>query len=439
MRNHRILLIKSFLIFVTGFIAVMPHLHAQPDTENYAETIYVNGRDVQKVIDQAPAYSTIVGDDRERMIRNGETIVIDKPLRLTNFRGRLAPGTRDTRILQVDAKHVMIDNFRLYGNYGTVSLGDRRSLLRVRAGHFLIENGQVFDSMKHGIVVRSMDGDTEHGIIRNIVSHNIRRDAISLTGYGDLGFFNRNILIENITAYRSKDRGAVEISDGNENITIRNVYADSCRYGVEIQDHGREGQVNIGIVIEGVDVANTMSAVNFNLSDYGHGNITLRDISGESWPPRSDDRFQDRSPIDIRNVRNVIVENIHISKNNSQPVISIQDSEGLMIRNVFIENQGDTENASIRAVDVSDLLIDGVNVRADGNLGAVVSYQLSGRGDHRNVQIRGISATKDLPVGILLERLPGDATLTNYTITGNLVRIVDRINGSAAYVDGNLE
>lgn len=144
MKNHRILLIKSFLIFVTGFIAGMPHLHAQPDTENYAETIYVNGRDVQQVI--------------------------DKPLRLTNFRGRLAPGTTDTRILQIDAEYV-------------------------------------------------------------------------------------------------------------------------------------------------------------------------------------------------------IVENIHISKNNSQPVISVQYSEGLMIRNVFIENLGDTENASIRAVDVSDLLIDGVNVRTDGNLG----------------------------------------------------------------------
>lgn len=415
----------------------MFYLQAQPNNRDFAETIYVNGADVQQVIDQAPAYSTIVGDDVERLIETGETIIIDKPLRLTNFRGRLAPGATDTRILQIESEHVMVDNFRLYGNRETIEYSDRTSLLRILKGHFLVENGQLFDSMKHGIVVRSMDGDTEHGIIRNIVTRNIRRDGVSLTGYGDLGFFNRNILIENITAYGSNDRGAVEISDGNEQITVRNIYADSCRYGVEVQDHEREGQVNTDVLIEGVHVTNTASAVNLNISDYGHRNITIRDISGDNWPEQSKDRFSNRSPIDVRNVKNLILENVHMNGNYDKAAISIRDSDGIIVRNVFIENHGYEERPAMQITDTSNLLIDGVNLWGGDKIQAVVIYHLSGDTDHRNVQIRGISATKDLPVGIVLERLSGDATLTNYTITDNLVRIIDRINGSAADVGGN--
>ncbi len=214
--------------------------------------------------------------------------------------------------------------------------------------------------MKHGIVVRSMDGDAEHGIISNIVSRNIRRDGISLTGYGVLGFFNRNILIENITAYGSNDRGAVEISDGNEQITVRNIDAVNCRYGVEIQDHKREGQINRGILIEGVAVTNTMSAINCNLSDYGHGNITLRDISGENWPRRSEYRFSDRSPVDIRNADQVIVENVQIRGNQDSFGLSLRDSDTVMMRNVLIENRGDSGYPMIQTIDVSGFQLDGV-------------------------------------------------------------------------------
>lgn len=438
MKYIRIIFIESFLIFAIGIMPGISHLQAQPDTGDYAKVIYVNGRDVQEVIDQAPAYSTIVGDDMERIIQNGETIMIDKPLRLTNFRGRLASGTTDTRIIQIDSEHVVVDNFRLYGNYGTVSIGDRVSLLRIRAGYFLIENGQVFDSMKHGIVVRSQEADTEHGIIRNIVSHNVRRDVISLTGYGDLGFFNRNILVENITAYGSNDRGAVEVSDGNEQITVRNIYADSCRYGVEIQDHGREGQVNNGIVIEGVHVTNTMSAVNFNLSDYGHGNITMRDISGDNWPEQRQDRFRDRSPVDIRSASDVIVENLYITDNDNRTAMAIRNSDGLIVRNVFIANRGATGQPSIRITDVSNLIVDGVKVRSDGAMAEVVNYRLSGAGDAGNVQIHGVSAMQKGSAGIVLDRESQRVTLRHYIIKDNLVSVSDNINGTPSLIEGNL-
>lgn len=440
MKTMRIIRIAAGLclcwwILMTGTAEL---LQAQPSASDYAKTIHVDGRDVQEVIDQAPAYSTIVGDDMERTIETGETIIIDKPLRLTNFRGRLAPGATGTRILQVDAEHVIIEDFRLYGNRETVEYSDRTSLLRILEGHFLVENGQLFDSMKHGIVVRSMEGDTEHGIIRNIVTRNIRRDGISLTGYGDLGFFNRNILVENITVYGSNDRGAVEISDGNEQITVRNIYADTSRYGVEIQDHERQGQVNSDIVIEGVHVSNTMAAVNFNLSDYGHGNITIRDIAGDSWPEHREDRFRDSSPVDIRNVGDVTVDNVHITDNDNRPAMAIRDSDGLMVRNVFVANKGESAYPSILITDVSNLFLDGVNVRSEEAMEAVVAYRLSGSEEARNVQISGISTTHEETAGIMLERDSPKATLGHYTITNNLVPVVDNINGSPSHIEGNI-
>ncbi len=115
------------------------------------------GADVQQVIDQAPAYSTIVGDDVERLIETGETIIIDKPLRLTNFRGRLAPGATDTRILQIESEQVMVDNFRLYGNRETIEYSDRTSLLWILAGYFFSRKRSTvrFDETRHR---RAVDG-----------------------------------------------------------------------------------------------------------------------------------------------------------------------------------------------------------------------------------------------------------------------------------------
>ena len=50
--------------------------------------------------------------------------------------------------------------------------------------------------------------------------------------------------IENIRAYGSRLRGPVEVSDGSEHITVRDIYAESSFYGVDVQDHGRQGMIN---------------------------------------------------------------------------------------------------------------------------------------------------------------------------------------------------
>ena len=81
------------------------------------------------------------------------------------------------------------------------------------------------------------------------------------------------------------DSGAVEASDGSEFITIRDVYAEGCRYGVDIQDHNRPGQINRHIIVDGLHVRNSYMAVRTRNHDFGHDGLTIRNVTGSDWPP----------------------------------------------------------------------------------------------------------------------------------------------------------
>ena len=425
----------------------------------YEPVIYVEGRDIQSVINEAPPYATVVCDFEERVIDEGGTIVIDKPLKLVNLRARLADHAKRTEIVLVMAKDVVITDFRLYGNKGTVEHADRASLILIGEDNFRVENGFVADAMRHGIEVRpDLKGEQLYdGAVRNIVSEGIRRDTVSINGDGRNYLYNHNILVENIWGYGNEDRGPVEVVDGNRNVNVRNVYAEDCEYGVEIHDHaGGPGESQEDIIVEGVYVMNTRQAVSSRQQDYNHINLTIRDVSGDNWPPTNR-----RARVDVAYFDNVRLENIRINNNTGAVGVSVRQSKGVMLRDIFVHNHGEAEESieprvlqgfldaafggaaeappAVEIVDCSDVLVDGVLVRGDIARGSTpLSYRLTGDwGSHRNLQIHNVSAPG--AVGILLEREDENVSLENYMVSGNLARVQDEIAGEGAMISNNME
>ncbi len=62
------------------------------------------------------------------------------------------------------------------------------------------------------------------------------RDLVSISG-GNRGQRIRNVSVENVRLKKGYLRGAVEVSDGTDNITVRHVYAEQAVYAIDVQDH----------------------------------------------------------------------------------------------------------------------------------------------------------------------------------------------------------
>ncbi len=438
--------------------------YATAEATNYEPVIHVNGRDIQTVLDEAPPYATVICDSEERVIGEDETIVIEKPVKLLNLHARLADDVGGTEILVVRAKDVVVKDFRLHGNYDTVGQEQRATLLLVGEDNFRVENGYVTNATRHGVEVRAaLKGeDIYDGVIRNIVSRDIQRDTISINGHGREGIYNRNILVENIWGYNNAYRGPVEVVDGNYNITVRNVFGDGCLYGVEVHDHrGGEGESQADILVEGVYVTNSHQAVSSHQGDYHHINLTIRDVSGDNWWIHPDFPHR-RARVDVMYFDNVLLENIRINNNTDIGGISVRQSKGTILRNVFVHNHegvvrhedigdetagdllapifdGETMPA-IELVDCSDVIVDGVVIRGGNPNAARLEYRLTGEwGNHRNVQIHNVSSPDAEPAGVTLARKSGNVTLENYMITSNLSRVLDEIEGTGGQISDNLE
>jgi hypothetical protein len=86
--------------------------------------------------------------------------------------------------------------------------------------------------------------------------------------------------------------------------TIRDIYTESCRYGVDVQDHKRPGKINRYIIIDGLHVRNTYMAMRTANRDFGHDGLTIRNVTGTDWPADAKEPFQ------VRNTSNVLIDNV---------------------------------------------------------------------------------------------------------------------------------
>lgn len=359
--------------------------------------VTVEGYDLQGAIDAAAAGGLVLADPNRRIIIE-QTIRVDKPLTITGLHAQLLDGLDNAPILRVTADGFRLNNFHLVGNRHTVDHANRASLVVIEASDFIVEQGTIEQSSEHGIEISAAGKHAENGVVRDIIGHDMGRDHISLQGTGEAGFFVKNVVVERIRAYGSETRGALEVADGNENITVRDIYAEDCRYGVDFQDHVKQGmgQTNLRVSIEKVFVRRCSHAVrSATAAGMGHRFLTLRDISGMEWIDGSDGGKM-AQPIVINHTDNVLIENVDLmgAGESIYTDLLILNSNNVRIRNLVVDELSVYREA-ILVENCSDVLIDDAYINASARQegqDVAVRYRLNDEGHYENLRIRDLRA-----------------------------------------------
>ncbi len=407
----------SFLaaILSLGLLCSLPVLAAE---SNGQRTIPVAGDDLQGAIDEANPGDTVLAYPNRTIVIH-DTVIVDKPLTMTGLHARLADDLENAPILLVEADGFRINNFHLRGNRDSgEELSERASLLVVEANDFVVEQGTVEQATQHGIHIRATDGrHTKNGVVRDIIGHDIERDHVSITGYGQNEFFVKNVAVERIRAYNSANRGAVEVADGTENVTVSDIYAEDCRYGVDFQDHdGRGGyQPNINTIIENVFVRRCSHAVRASTSasigtgeaepppGLGHRNLTIRNIADRDWIDSFDRgpdgrRIKMTQALIVNHTDNVLIENVDFMGKGEEIYagLMILNSNNVRARNVHMDHFSVYREA-ILIENSTDVLLDSVFVNASTrseseNSTAAVRYRLNNDGVYTNFRVNDLYA-----------------------------------------------
>jgi hypothetical protein len=399
--------------------------------QNATGPIRVQGDDLQGILDRAPAHAVVECDPNHTFTWTGP-IVLRKPVTVVGLHAQLPPKLGKVSLVVIEAKGVSFVDFELKGNADSVDQADRAPLMVVHAGEFRIERGTFLNSSKDGVMI---DGDGPHnedvvgGVVRDIIGRDVQRDTVSISG-GNSGHRIRNVLVDNVRCYNSQRRGAVEVSDGTDNITVRKVYAEGSIYAVDVQDHKRPKQDNRNIVVEDVFAVRCKHAIRTSNSKQGHTNLTVRDITAQACI----------SPIQISRTANVHVSNVRISEHDGDisPVL-LQDCHGVTLRDVTIEARN-FKSTAVLLENCDEALVDGVTLRAPpGRVANAVRYRLTTGGrEFSGLRITNVAARTVTEAGIVLESTGKEAgVLSDYRIVGNLATVSDRLKGERAILTNN--
>ncbi|MCY4535897.1 MAG: right-handed parallel beta-helix repeat-containing protein, partial [Bryobacterales bacterium] len=311
----------------------------------------------------------------------------------------------------------------------------RAPLIVVRRGRFRIENGQTNNSAKDGVMITPVPeyGDIEHGVIRNLTARDTIRDVVSIGGQGHEGLYVRHLVVQNIRSYGSMLRGPVEVSDGSEHVTVRDVYAESSMYGVDVQDHSRPGMVNRHIVIDGVQVRGCVTAIRTANRDFGHDGLTIRNVTGDDF--RSEGQW---SPVHVRNTRNVLVENVRLAGGpQDRPWVYVQNSDNVTVRNVTLVEAG-TDGPALVVEDADNALVDNVVITGEKQPKRGVEYRISSDETFDGLRIRNVVAPGAEEAGIVVENLSQSGGLGSYMITDNIATVEAEAASERGTVERNL-
>lgn len=420
---------KSFFARTPHALAALLVLFA--GTTSQAESLPASGAALQSALDAAQDYGTVIADRNTPLVLS-TPLVIHKPLTLQGLNAELPAGLGKTPLLIIEAEGVSVTDIELRGNADSVDQKDRNALLVIRAGRFRVERATFLNSAKDGIMVDGAgvtDRDIVGGVIRDITGRGNIRDLVSIGGGGEHGHRIRNVLVDNVRGYDSKLRGAVEVSDGTENITVRNVYAENSVYGIDVQDHGKPLQINTNVRIEGVTAVDCTHILRTANNPHGHAGLTIRDAVG----------VRCTFPLKLSNTQDLTLENIHITDQpgGDKPPISITKSEGVSVRDVVLRGNAHTgpglliENSDNVRVD-GVALLGGANALANAVLiRATDDHVLSG------LRVHGVVSGAINGTGILLEKAGEKATLSDVVITGNGATVEDQFKGDRTVIEDN--
>ena len=384
--------------------------------------------DLQAIVDAAPSNS-VVQCDPNQVLTLSSPVTIRKPIILAGLRAQLPEKLGNSALIVVEAPGVAVTDFEFVGNADTVPQNERSPLLIIRAGDFRVERGQFLHSSKDGVMIDAdlSSGDIVGGVVRDIVGRGVVRDVVSISGSGGKGRRIRNVLVDNVCCYDSRLRGAVEVSDGTDNITVRKVYAESAVYALDVQDHNEPEQSNRNVLIEDVFALRCKHALRTANSRKGHSNLTIRNITGQECIV----------PVQISHTANVHLSNVRVLNHTSgKTPVQIENCRGLTLRDVVFENLTWSDPA-VLLQNCGDVLVDGVSVRGLTNqFESAVCFRLNTQEDFSGLRISNVSARGASSAGIVLEARKA-GTLSDYSISSNLTTVQDRIKGERGTVQNN--
>jgi len=289
----------------------------------------------QALLDKASEGAVVVCEQGKPLVVS-KSLTIGKPMTLRGLKANLREKMGNMPLLIVDAKGVTLTDIEVHGNCDSVSQEDRAPLIHVKRGGFCIERCKFYDGSKDGIMVTPDDGagDIVGGTIRGIEGFRMGRDLVSLSG-GCGGQRIRNVTVENVSLKKGYFRGAVEVSDGSDNITVRHVYAEEAVYAIDVQDHGavqkgkpKPSAPNTNVTLEDVTAVSCRHVIRTANHPLGHADLTLRDFIAKNC----------RIPVQISNTTRVRIENLTITSEPpiGSPIVLRRDDD-VLIRNVTIK------------------------------------------------------------------------------------------------------
>ncbi len=288
-----------------------------------------DGSDLQKVINEAPAGATLMFDGKKQLVFS-TPIEITKALTVKGLNARLPERLGKTMMLVVAAEQVTLLDVELHGNYDSVSQSKRAPLVWVQQSRFRIERCKFYDGSKDGVMVTPADGggDIVGGAIKDVEAFRMGRDAVSISG-GNAGSKVRDVTVENVSLKRGHLRGAVEVSDGTDSITVRHVRAEEALYAIDVQDHGEGSAPNTRITIEDVEAKNCKHILRTANSERGHADLTLRRLTGRNC----------ETPVQISFTNNVLVEDLAIINDQGAETapIRLKHCQGVRFKNVTVK------------------------------------------------------------------------------------------------------
>jgi len=401
--------------------------HEMPTDNRRSRVIQVNDSDWQKTLDAAPPHSELVFN-RNKIVTLAETFVINKPIKLTGLRARLKDGVKDKPLIRIISEDVSVFDFEIYGNRGTVPRKGRHVMLEVRKGGFHIEEGLLVNGSKDGMMVAPLKGENiVGGIIKNIIGRDNVVDVISNDGMSE-GQWISNLYIENIRAYNCVEKGAVELSDGCRNCTVRSVYAANCLYAVDVQQHSHANKVNNNIVVEDIYAVDCEHGVRTALNPNEHTNITFRNLTAERCV----------RPFRIKNIHNLVMENIRvIDQCGDRHVIYIRECDNVTLRDITIQN-ATFKGPALILENCDRTTVDNLVLRGKTEiLTSGLFYQITWDQAFTGLRIFNCLMPQSLQNGIVMQA-DNNARLSDYIITNNVARIVDKIQGERSVITNNI-
>ena len=307
---------------------------------------YTGEGSLQQMINEAPLGATIICDAGQQL-ELSEALRINKALTLKRLNARLPKKLGKTSLIVADAEGVSLLDLELHGNYDSVDQENRAPLILIQRGDFRIERCTFYDSSKDGVEINplEMKHDIVGGVIKDIKAFRMGRDAVSISG-GNFGQRVRDVTIENVSLKKGYLRGAVEISDGTENIQVRGVYAEDCLYAIDVQDHRGRSAPNTNIHIEDVTAVNCQHAIRTANSPRGHTGLVLKNFTAEGC----------ERPLRISHTTNISIEGFKIMDHQSSkhPPLALQNCQQVTLNKVRIESKHFTDG-SLRLTDCASV------------------------------------------------------------------------------------